>query len=259
MPLSKSGPRGESSLFLQSVARALSVLEAFGSNPRPLSLAELAAATGLDKSAAQRIAHTLQQLGYLERDAARDGLVPGRRLLDRGFDYLRMNPLIERATPILFELRRNTGERVDLSLFDGTTSVYALRLQSKRETFFATLHGRRLPIFCSSGGRAMLAALPVDEARAILEACDRRPVTQRTLTDIDLLQEAIAQAREDGYALVLEQTLLGEIALSAAVCDNQGRPVAAIHVAGSLSEWREPDFRQRIAPLAIEAARALSG
>jgi len=259
---SEAAPRTvDDRLFLQSVERAMRALEAFGQQARPLSLAELAAATGMDRSAAQRIAHTLQALGYLERaggGTGGQGLVPGKRLLDRSFDYLRMNPLVERATPILQELRRTTQERVDLSLFDGTSVIYAVRLQSKRETFFATLVGRRMPTFGSSGGRAMLAALPAAEAEAILEQSDRRRMTPKTVTDLPGLRAKIAEAQRDGFALSLEEALLGEVVLAAAVLDAQRRPVAAIHVAGSLSEWDVEAFRRRIGPLAMEAARALS-
>lgn len=263
MTLSKGKPGSSSPvlddrLFLQSVERAMRVLEAAGREGRPLSLAELAAASGLDKSAAQRIAHTFQVLGYLERSTAGPGLVPGKRLLDRSFDCLRMNPLVERATPVLQELRRNVRERVDLSLFDDTSMIYAVRLQSKRETFFATLVGRRVPTFCSSGGRAVLASLPVEEMEAVLARSELRRVTPKTITEPEALRARIAEAREQGYALAVEEVLLGEIVIGAAIRDGAGRPVAAIHVAGSLSEWRAEEFRQRIGPLIMEAARALS-
>ncbi|EHM00811.1 transcriptional regulator, IclR family protein [Acetobacteraceae bacterium AT-5844] len=252
-----SPPSGKNNrLFLQSVARTLRVLEAFSQQPRPLSIAELSAAAGLDKSAGQRIAHTLQALGYLERSSA--GLVPGKKVLYRAFDFLRMNALVESATPVLHELRKSVKERIDLSLLDGTDIVYVVRLQSKRETFSATLVGRRIPAFCASGGRAMLAALPEAEAMAILEQSDRRPLTPKTITDMSALVAKIEEARRDGYALALEESALGEIVLSAAVLDIHGRPVAAIHAAGSLSEWTEETFRRRVSPLVMEAARALS-
>src|SRR5262245_23059841 len=88
-------------LFLRSVARALQVLEVFARYPHPLSLREIAQAAEIDKSAAQRIAQTLLSLGYLEKAPNDAGLLPGKRLLDRSFDYLRTNPIVERATPIL--------------------------------------------------------------------------------------------------------------------------------------------------------------
>lgn len=246
-------------LFLRSVARAFHVLEVFGQQGHPLSLRDIAQAAGIDKSAAQRIAQTLLSLGYLEKAPNDTGLLPGKRLLDRSFDYLRTNPIIERATPILLSLRETTKERVDFSLFDRTTIVYALRLQSKRETFFATLAGRRIPTFSSAGGRSCLARLDEAEARDILENSDRQPKTPKTITDPETIMRKVAETRRDGYACALEESLIGEVVIAAAVTEAHGRPTGAIHIAGSLSEWDEEEFRRRFAPLAIEAARALSG
>lgn len=254
MPAEGLDPR----LTVKSVVRAFKVLEAIGAAGRPLSLGEIAAEAGVDKSAAQRIAHTLQGMGYLEQAPDGYGIIPGRRILDRSFDYLRMNPLIERATPVLIELRKTARERVDLSLLDGPSIVYAVRLQSKRETFLATLLGRRIPTFSASGGRAMLALLDDAEAERILDASDLRPLTQKTVFDRAGIRRKIAEARREGFALAIEENLIGEIVLAAAVRGRGGRPVAAVHIAGSLSEWSIEDFRARFSPLAIEAAHALS-
>jgi IclR family pca regulon transcriptional regulator len=245
-------------LFLQSVARAIDVIEAFAQSPKPKSLGEIATAAGVNKSAAQRIGLTLLSRGYLER-AESGGLTLGRRLLDRSFDYLRSNPLIERATPVLTDLRKLSGERIDLSLFDRTTIIYATRLQSKRETFYATLAGRRIPTFISSGGRACLAHLPDGEVDAIIEASDRRPMTPKSVTDPAKIWAKVKEARRDGYSYTSEEALIGEVVLAAAILDAARRPIGAVHIAGSLSEWSIEDFRRRFAPLASEAARALSG
>lgn len=245
-------------LKLNSVVRAFEVLEAISRAGRPLSLAEIAEEAGIDKSAAQRVAHTLQALGYLQRSASGKGLVPGQRILDLSFAYLRMNPLIERATPVLIELRKSARERVDLSLLDDTSIIYAIRLQSKRETFFATLIGRRIPAFSASGGRAMMALMSDNEVDAILDRSDLRPITQKTICDRNGVKAKIEEARRDGYALALEENLIGEVVLAAAVTDQEGRPQAAVHIAGSLSEWSVEEFRARFSPLALEAAHALS-
>jgi DNA-binding IclR family transcriptional regulator len=256
--MTKRGSRAQidERLFLQSVARALDVLEAFAQNPKPKSLGEIAIAAGVNKSAAQRIGQTLLSRGYLERAESR-GLTLGRRLLDRSFDYLRSNPLIERATPVLTDLRKLTGERIDLSLFDDTTIVYAIRLQSKRETFYATLPGRRIPTFLSSGGRACLAHLADGEVDDILNRSDRRPMTLKSLIEPADIWRKVREARRDGYSYATEEALIGEVALAAAVLDRGARPVGAVHIAGSLSEWTTDKFRSRFAPLAVEAARAL--
>jgi IclR family transcriptional regulator, pca regulon regulatory protein len=244
-------------LFLQSVARALDVLEAFSASPRPKSLGEIASAAGINKSAAQRISQTLLSRGYLER-ADEGGLVPGRRMLDRSFDFLRSHPLIERATPVLMDLRKIAAERVDLSLFDDLSVIYAIRLQSKRETFYATLAGRRLPTFFASGGRACMAHLPDERVDDILSRSILKPMTPKTETDPARVWEKVRDARREGYAFAMEEALIGEVVLAAAIVNGSGNPVGAVHIAGSLSEWSPEDFRKRFAPLAIEAARALS-
>lgn len=248
-------------LLLQSVSRALDVLEVFAHYPEPKSLGEIAEAAGINKSAAQRISQTLLSRGYLEQ-AERGGLTLGRQFLDRSFDYLRSNPLIERSVPILIELRKTTGERVDLSLFDAEhdnlSILYAMRMQSKREHFYATLAGRRIPSVVATGGRACLALLPDHVIDDVIATGSPTRMTPKTRTTPEAIWEAIHDVRRDGYAFAEEEALLGEVALAAAITNSRGQPIGAIHIAGSLSEWSGEEFCKRFSPLVIEATRALS-
>lgn len=246
-------------LFVNSVAKCLGLLEALGRKPGPLSLNELATAAGLDRSTAQRMAHTLSVLGYLEKGPNGRGYVLGKKILERTFDFLRSSPLIERATPVLTDLQKETGERVDLSLFDDLWIIYALRRQSKRQTFFATLVGRRIPTYCSSGGRAIMSRLSDPEVDDILDRSLLVPLTPKTETDCEQIKRRIAEARTQQYAMSLEESLLGEIVLACAIVDHDQQPIAAVHIAGSCSEWTSESFAKRFGPLAIETARALSG
>ena len=245
-------------LFNRSAARAVAVMSAFHGSSGPMTLSEIARAACIDRSAAQRLVHTLRELGYLKRSEDGRGFLPDLRFLDHAHDCLRLDPVVQRATPVLLELRRNVHERVDLSLFDDRRVIYATRMQSKRETFFATLVGHAVPTFCSSGGRAILAALPEAEARDIVERSDRTAITPKTATDPEAVMARVAEARRLGYALVIEEILVGEVAIGAAIRTPQGRPVGAVHVAGSLSEWTAEAFTARVAPLVAEAASAIS-
>lgn len=244
-------------LFVRSVERAFRVLSAFEHAAGPLTLAEIADRSGLDRSAAQRFVHTLRDLGYLRRDAGAAGFLPSVRLLDHAYDQLRLHPQLQRASPVLIDLRRSVRERVDLSLWDDLRLVYALRQQSKRETFFATLVGHSVPVWCTSGGWAILACLDDAEVDDILARATLRPLTPRTMTDPDAIRAAVAETRRHGHALALEQILVGEVALGVALTGSDGRPWGAVHIAGSLAEWEPEAFRQRIAPLAAEAAHAI--
>jgi DNA-binding IclR family transcriptional regulator len=242
---------------VEAVSRAFRLLEAFASQPKPLSLAQLAAAAGVDKSASQRLSNTLLELGYLQRVPG--GLVPACKSLDRAYDYLRCNPVISRAYPVLVELRRACEERTSFSLFDDLTMVYAIRLESKQDAYYAHLPGRRIPTFCTSAGRAVLARLPERDAMDIVNRSDRKAITPKTTTGKQEARARIEQARRTGYSIAIEEVLIGEVAIGAAVVDGNGAPIGAVSVAGSLSEWKQDEFARRFGPLAVAAAQAISG
>lgn len=244
-------------LYLASVARAFHVLSVFKTTSRPLSLEEIATRAGIGRSAAQRIVHTLRQLGYLRKNEHGRGYRPGTPLLEHARDYLRLDPYVVSATPVVLDLRRNAQERVDLSIFDDVRLIFALRLPSKRETFFTTLLGHSVPTFCSAGGRAVLSHLTEEESDSIIARSDRIRLTDKTITDEDAIRQRVRQAKQDGFAFALEEVLTGEVGLAAAVIGPGGRPLGALHIAGSLSEWTPEGFRARFGPLAVEAAHAI--
>lgn len=253
-----TSPVREDALHVASVAKAFRVLEAFQHTNSDLSLIEIAAHTGLDKSATQRFAHTLWQLGYLEKDERTRRFRIGKPVLDLSFSYLRSNPLVELATPALLALRNDCGERVNLSLYDDTTTIYVIRQQMKREYFDSTLVGRRIPVFCTAGGRSILAQLPHEEAVAIIARSNLAPRTAKTITDPAVILEKVAEAGRNGYGFAVEETVLGEVTVGAAVIDAAGRPLAAVHIAASITEWAPDVFVERFAPLVIETAQSLS-
>jgi DNA-binding IclR family transcriptional regulator len=233
---------------VKSIRKAFAVLEAFRDRPRQLSLGEIAMATGLDKSAVQRFTRTLRELGYLQQDPATRRYALGCRVLDLSFAFLQGHPLVERASPVLVDLRRTVRERVDLSLFDGDTLVYALRMQAKRESFAAALVGRRQPLFCSAGGRAVLARLDEAAARRLVEAAPRQAYTPATLTDPDAIMAKVAEARQRGYALQAGEWRPSEIVIAAALVGADGVPQGAVHVAGSARDWTPDRFEAEMAP-----------
>ncbi|MGD1884469.1 MAG: IclR family transcriptional regulator [Paracoccaceae bacterium] len=243
---------------MRSVEKAMGILSAFHHAGGPLTLSDLATGAGIDRSAAQRMVHTLRALGYICRDADGHGYLPGLRVLDHTLDYLRLDPLVRQATPVLQELRTAVRERVDLSLFDGPRVVYAVRLQTTRQTLNASLVGHSVPSFCSSGGWAMLSRLPPEQARDIVERSDRRPFTSDTITSVDDVMENIAKTRSDGYALTTNQILSGEIAAAFPIMNAKGEPLAAIHIAGSLADWTPEDYARRVVPPGQAAARTIS-
>ncbi len=251
-------PAEEDPLFIHAISRGFQVLSAFHGATKPLTLNDISTRSGLGKSAVQRVVHTLRQQGYLERDADDRGYVPGLRVLDHTLDYLRLNADISRILPILMELRRETGERVDFSLRDDLRLVYALRLQSKREFYFSALIGNSIPLYCTAGGRAVLSRLPDGEVRDVLERSTLTRYSLRTISEPSEILEKVAEARASGFALAVEEVVQGEIALGVAIMGPAGSPIGAIHIAGSLSEWDAESFSSKFAPLAMAAAGSLN-
>ena len=245
-------------LFVRSVEKAMNVLSAFHHADGPLSLSEIAKRSGMDRSGAQRMVHTLRTLGYIRRDSRANGFMPGIRVLDHTLDTLRLDPLVRFATPVLLELRKSVRERVDLSLFDDLRVVYALRLQTKRQSFYATLVGHSVPTYCSSGGWAIMSKLADEQVRDIVRRTDLRPFTPETVTSVEQVLQKVAATRTNGFALAISQIVSGEIAAAFPVVNADGTPVGAIHIAGSLSEWAVEDYINHVVPLGQEAARAIS-
>ncbi|OCX66588.1 hypothetical protein BFP70_04745 [Thioclava sp. SK-1] len=243
---------------MRAAARAMQVMSAFHDVDRPLSLGDIAAITGLDRSTTQRIVHTLRKLGYIKRDRHDRGFVPGVRLYDHIFDAMRMDPLIQAAVPLLLDLRSRVEERVDLSLVDDTRLIYATRLQPKREVLHAMLVGLSVPMSCTSSGWAVLAHLPEDDARDILRRSEKRAFTAKTLLEEDAIMERVAQARSQGYIIATEQLLPGEIGIAAAVVNAQGTPVGAVTITAILSDWTETNFEHAMGPALMQTVRALS-
>jgi DNA-binding IclR family transcriptional regulator len=242
----------------QSVEKALAVLRAFGGERRGLSLEEIAAAAGITKSSAQRIAHTLQHLGYVRRDAHAKRWVLTPHVLTIGYAYLSGHALIEGATSHLLELNVATGESVSLSEPSGTQMVYIARFPSHRRFHIHMPIGRALPMFCTAAGRAYLSRLPTDEVHDILDRSVLRALTPHTVTDRRRVLALIAKARKNGYASANQECYRGDLTIGAAVMGPHGRPVAAINISGPTSRWTPQGLAQRWAPLVMETARAAS-
>lgn len=258
LPSGSSSDPTESPLFNASFAKGIEVLAAFGPGRETMNLPDIAAATGMTKSAAQRYAYTLEVLGLLRKspDTKRYSLTP--RTMELGYRYLLVNPLVERANPYLQDLNRQCGETVNLAELDGTDMVYVARFATHLKTAVHMPLGRRLPVFCTSSGRALLAAMPAPQARALLEASPRHKYTPTTVTEVDALMDIVEQGREKGYSTASGEYYRGDLNIGVAVYDSQGNPAGAVNISAPTSRWTLPRMRRELAPLLMETCRLIS-
>lgn len=244
-------------LFVASVEKGFKVLHAVADAGRPLGLSDIARLSGLDKSAAQRFAATLHTLGYLRKDADRRFSLASS-LMDFTFQYLRGHPVVAAAMPHLIDAGQQCRETINLSERDGTELVYIARIPIRRTELFAMLVGRRMPVYCTAGGRAMLSWLSAEDAAGVIDASDRRALTPHTITDRGQILDLIAQARTDGFSIADQECMIGQIAVASAVIGERGEPVAAVHCSVSTASWTLARARAELAPLVLETARLAS-
>jgi IclR family pca regulon transcriptional regulator len=245
-------------LFNDSAQKALAVLEAFGQGRRVLKLAEAAEVAGITKPSAQRCIHTLEVLGYLRRDRRGTGWSLTPRALGIAHAYLFGYRLIEQATRHLVDLNRATGESVSLSEPDGTDMVFIARFPSHKRFLIDFPVGTRLPMYCTASGRAYLSALPTEEVQRVLQGSALRALTPMTVTDPKRILGLIDTARHDGYASSDQESYRGDLTVAAAVIGAGGHPIGSINISAPTSRWTLEDMRERLAPLLIETARAVS-
>jgi IclR family pca regulon transcriptional regulator len=260
----KSAPRKQldgdatDTLFNQTVQKALGILEVFGSEKTALNLTEISLAVGMTKSSAQRCTHTLERLGYLERDSKVRGWVLTPRTLGIAHAYLSGHALLEQATPHLIDLNQACGESVSLSEPDDTDMVYIARFPSRKRFLIHMPVGRRLPMYCAGAGRAYLSALPRAEAQRIVRRSELRPFTPMTMTDPKQILRQIDAAREAGYAWTAQEYYRGDLTIAAPVLGSDGLPVAAINISAPTSRWTLEELRAKLSSVLLETAQAAS-
>lgn len=247
-----------SPLFNNSLEKGLAVIQAIGTHRREMNLPEIAAATGMTKSAAQRFTYSLEVLGYLRKDAGRKNYFLTPKCLELGFGYLQANWLIDHANPFLLDLNRRSGETVNMSEPDGTDMVFVARFPSQKHIAIHMPIGRKLPMFCTASGRAYLSALPEQVARNIIHESELTKFSPNTETDPEVIMQLISQAKAAGYAWANEEYYRGDINIAAPLVNDKGHAMGAINISLPTSRWTLETGQQQLAQMLLETARAIS-
>ncbi|WP_282699855.1 IclR family transcriptional regulator C-terminal domain-containing protein [Streptomyces sp. CC219B] len=214
--------------FVESLARGLTVLTAFGEGRAALTLTEVAETTGLTRATARRALITLEHLGYITLHARIFRLTP--QVLALGFPPLSKTTLTRIAHPHLAALTHKVGDSTTLSVLAGDDVQCAASVAAGRIMDVAIAVGARVPAYATSTGRVLLAALPAEERSVRLARLRMGALTARTVTRSTDLDAILERVRQDGYALVDEELEEGLRSIAVPVRDRDGRPVAAINV-----------------------------
>lgn len=239
--------------YVQSFARGLEVIRSFSAAAPHQTLTEVAGRTGLTRAGARRILLTLQTLGYVESDGKQFSLTP--RILDLGFAYLSSMPMWNVAEPVMEALVERVQESCSAAVLEGADIVYVLRVSTRKIMRNSLGIGSRLPAFCTSMGRMLLAGLPDPEVLALLRSAPLEARTRHTLTDPQAVLAKVQQARRQGWCLVNQELEEGLVSMAAPIVDRAGRIVASINVSGQVNRTSPRQMQETmLAPLRDAAA-----
>jgi IclR family pca regulon transcriptional regulator len=242
--------------FMMSLARGLAVLRGFSEARGPQTIAQLSSATGIPRAAVRRCLHTLKELGYV--DAALNNYTLRPKVLALGYAYLSSTPLAAAAQPLLDQASATLHESTSLAVLDDDEVVYVARAATARVMSVALGAGSRLPAYCTSLGRVMLAHLAPGQLDAYLARVTLTPMTANTVVAPDKLRTLLEQVRADGYAVNDEELELGLRSIAVPVRGASGKVLAALNCGAQSARVSVEQLQQTCLPVLLRGAQELA-
>jgi IclR family acetate operon transcriptional repressor len=237
---------------VQSIERAFGLLETMADHGGMMGLSQLAAESGLPLPTIHRLVRTLVDLGYLRQEPSRQYVLGPRliRLADSSSHMLSVW-----ARPHLSRLVDELGESANLAMLDGDLIVYVAQVPSRHSMRMFTEVGRRVLPHCTAVGKALMADMPPEQVRDILQRTGMPQQTEHTITEPEEFAKALQQAAEQGFAMDEGEQELGVHCVAVAVPDAPSR--LAISVSGPATRMTQ-EVVDRAVPLLAAAGASLS-
>jgi IclR family transcriptional regulator, pca regulon regulatory protein len=203
--------------YIYSLEKGLAIIGLFSQLGPQLSLSELAKAANMGLGNATRYVQTLLELGYLNRDPLTKKYRLAPKILSLGFSLLKDMDIRARVTPHLAEITREFGVGSQCAILDETEIVYVERFRARSLVALDLTIGSRIPAYCTALGRAILAYLDANAMQRIVEKMDLAPLTPYTISNQKELFRELEQTRKRGYAINVQELILGQSGLAAPI------------------------------------------
>jgi len=238
-----------------SLDKALCILELLTQSRAGLTLPDLVEQSGLAKSSVHYLLVTLERRGYVHRDGRAGRYLLGTKLFGLANSALRGLALRQKTAPLLAVLRLKTGLTVHMGILEGSETVLISKHEGHTSRPLATWLGKRMEMHCTGLGKALLACLPEIQVEAIMRTHGLGRHNENTICTSKRLHEEMERIARLGYAVDDEEDELGMRCVGVPVFDADGRPAAAISVAGTTSEITADNIVSLVADLKRTAAR----
>ncbi|HEL4259513.1 helix-turn-helix domain-containing protein [Stenotrophomonas maltophilia] len=241
--------------FMTSLGRGLAVLSVFSQHPREVTMSQISTDTGISRAAVRRVLYTLEKLGYVGEQGRGYVLLP--RVLGMGGAYVASSSMTAAAQPVLDALRDDVHESCSLGVLDGDDILYVARAETVRIMSIGLRAGSRLPAYCTSMGRVLLAALPRDTLEGYLERNPLRPRTERTITRMDDFLDTLEKVRREGVSLVDQELEIGLRSIAVPVRSRSGDVIGALNIGTQAGRIGLGVMQTQLLPRLREAAQRL--
>jgi IclR family pca regulon transcriptional regulator len=215
--------------YMTSLARGLRVIQAFSQSQQHLTASQISSKTGFSRAAVRRCLYTLVRLSFAGSDDNRHFYLRPR-VLTLGHSYLSSMPLAVAAQPILDHVSHVFRESCSIATLDGAEIVYIARANVTRIMSIDLGVGSRLPAFCTTMGRILLAHLPPEKLDEILEQMVFKKFTERTVVGAEKLRQILRSVERNGYSIIDQELEYGLRALAVPIRNPAGKVVAALNV-----------------------------
>lgn len=243
--------------FMTSLARGLAVIHAFQERKRHLTIAQISHRTEIPRAAVRRCLITLMKLGYVTTDGRTYSLLP--KVLTLGHAYLSSSPLALTAQPILDKLSVQLHEACSMATLEGNEILYVARSTIPQRLISVDLSvGSRLPAYCTSMGRILLAGLDDEALNEYLDSAELLVKTSRTVCTVEGLRASIQQIREQGWVIIDQELEVSLRSVAVPLRDSAGQVLAAINVGTHAGRVSRQELESRFLPALLEASKELS-
>jgi DNA-binding IclR family transcriptional regulator len=239
---------------VKSLVKVVSILEAFSTSRRSMSLAEISAATGFPRSTTHRLAASLRDVGLLDQDGHRDRYRLGIKLFELGNTVLANMDLHREARPVVDALSQVSGHLVHLAVFDGQQAIVIHRVSADSGTPLTLIEAA--PVHCTSVGKAILAFQSTAKIDEIIAGGLKR-FTDSTITDERRLKSELKLIRTRGYAVDEGEHQPGIRCVGAPIHDRAGRVIAGLSASGPARRLQK-DQLAGLAKIVVHHARLIA-
>ena len=244
--------------FSTSLVRGLSILECFGLEYRLLGIADISERVQMNRSTVHRYVTTLTSLGYLEQDRSTRKYQLGLRVMDLGLAAVNSSELRDVARPDLEALSDRSGHTVNLAILSGSEIVYVDRIRNPNGIDLNLSVGSRLPAYCTSMGKVLLAGIPPEDLSRHLDGTELLQRGPNTLTNRAVLLDELEKVRQTGIAINNEELAFGLRSIAAPVRNSEGAVVASVNIAVHASNYSLDQVRDNLGPMLVDTTETIS-